>query len=218
MGDHRLSDLVGDDLSEVELDGLRKADELLRSAEPLPEVPEQLAASVRAIPLTEEQIGRRPRRREQLSGKRPAVLAMAAALAGVAFAIGWIVRGGGDGATTPADIVTLEATRFSLDSEASMVIDVFPLDEGGNWVLLADVGGLTPTTDDQHYELWLTRNNRVVASCGRFLVDDDGGATDIWFNAPYKFAEYDDWVVTREGPGNGRSRVLLRAPVTTRAS
>jgi hypothetical protein len=49
-------------------------------------------------------------------------------------------------------------------------------------------------------------------------VDADGQAQNLWFNAPYRFSEYDDWVVTLEGPGNERSRVLLRAPVTTPAS
>ena len=217
MAGDDLSDRVGGDLSDAELQGLREADELLRNAEPLPEVPERLASSVRAIPLTEEQVGGRPNRRGRLSQRRPAVLAAAAVLAGVAFAIGWVARGGGDARVTPTDIVTLEATRHG-SNDAAMVIDVNRLDEGGNWVLLADIEGLPPTGPDQHYELWLTRNNRVVASCGRFLVDENGQAKDIWFNAPYKFAEFDDWVVTREGPGKQRSRVLLRAPVTTRAS
>ena len=218
MDDERdLSDLVGDDLSEAELDALREADELLRAAEPLPELPEALATAVSAIPQTHEQEERRTSRTGSLRGRRPAVLAAAAALAGIAFAVGWLVRGGGEGTAAPADIVTLEATRWA-SNEASMVIDVFPIDEGGNWVLVADIEGLDPAGADQHYELWLTRNNRVVASCGRFLVDEVGQAHDLWFNAPYQFAEFDDWVVTLEGPGQDRSRVLLRAPVTTRAS
>ncbi len=217
MSDRDLRDLVGDDLSDAELEALRGADELLRGAEPLPELPPELDAAVSAIPDTEEQIDRRSSRRQRFDARRPAVLAMAAVLAGVAFAIGWVVRGGDDGGATPADIVTLEATRFASE-EASMVIDVFPIDEGGNWVLLADIEGLAPAGAEQHYELWLTRDNRVAASCGRFLVDESGQAQNLWFNAPYRFAQYDDWVVTLEGPGNERSRVLLRAPVTTRAS
>jgi len=214
---HDLGDLVGDDLSDAELDALREADELLRAVEPLPELPEGLSTAVSAIPHTHEQLDRKSSRRQRFARRRPAVLAAAAALAGIAFAIGWLVRGGGEDGGSPADIVTLEATQHA-SNEASMVIDVFPIDEGGNWVLLADVDGLGPLGEGQHYELWLTRNNRVAASCGRFLVDDNGQAHDIWFNAPYRFSEFDDWVVTREGPGNERSRVLLRAPVTTRTS
>lgn len=217
MTERDLRDLVGDELGEAELEELREADDLLRAAEPLPDVPDEIAAAVRRIPQTEEQIARRPSRRSAFAARRPALLATAALLAGVAFAIGWLVRGGGDGGTSPEDIVTLEATRFA-SNDASMVIDVFPIDEGGNWVLLADVRGLEPANEGQYYELWLTRNNRVAASCGRFLVDEAGEARDIWFNAPYRFSEFDDWVVTLEGPGDQRSRVLLRAPVTTRAS
>ncbi|MGI9658810.1 MAG: anti-sigma factor domain-containing protein [Gaiellaceae bacterium] len=212
-----LNDLVGDDMGDAELDALRDADELLRAAEPLPELPDGLAEAVSAIPHTHEQMERKSSRRQQFAGRRPAVLAAAAALAGIAFAIGWLVRGGDDGGPGPTEIVTLEATQFA-GGEASMVIDVFPIDEGGNWVLLADIEGLEPVGAEQHYELWLTRNNRVAASCGRFLVDDAGKAQNLWFNAPYRFSEFDDWVVTREGPGDNRSRVLLRAPVTTRAS
>jgi hypothetical protein len=216
--DRDLRDLVGEELSDVELDALREADELLRAAEPLPKVPEELEVSARGIPHVEEQVGDRRSRRQSVLQRRPAVLAFAAALAGIAFAIGWFARGGdGGGGRSPADIVTLEATRFA-SNEAEMVIDVFPIDEGGNWLLLADAAGLEPVGAEQYYELWLTRDNRVAASCGRFRVDESGAATGIWFNAPYDFAEFDDWVVTIEGPGNQRSRVLLRAPVTTVSS
>jgi hypothetical protein len=213
-----LRNLVGDEPSDAEVDALREADELLRAAEPLPDVPEELDAAVRAIPASEEQIDkRRSSRRRSLLGRRPTVLAYAAVLAGIAFAIGWFTRGGGEDIPARQEIVTLEATQFA-SNEAEMVIDVFPVDEAGNWVLLADVAGLEPVGDDQYYELWLTRDRRVAASCGRFLVDESGAAENVWFNAPYEFAQFDDWVVTVEGPGNRRSRVMLRAPVTTRAS
>ena len=217
MDQNDLRNLVGEELDELEVEALRPAHELIRTADPLDEVPSELAASIRAIPGSEEQPKKRERRRDVFKTRRAQVLALDAALAGIAFAIGWVARGGDEGLPSAADIVTLEATRFA-SNDAEMVIDVFPIDEAGNWVLLADIAGLEPAGETQHYELWLTQNGRVVASCGRFLVDADGQAQNLWFNAPYRFSEYDDWVVTLEGPGNKRSRVLLRAPVTTRAS
>ncbi len=213
-----LEELVGEDLDDGDREALRPADELLRITEAPPEIPEELAASIRAIPQSEGQPVKRSGRRDMLKSRRLTVYAAAALLAGIAFAIGWIVRGGGDDTlATPADIVTLEATRFA-SNDASMEIDVFPIDPAGNWVLLANIEGLEPVDDAQYYELWLTQGGRVAASCGRFLVDADGRAENLWFNAPYRFSEYDDWIVTREGPGNERSRVLLRAPVTTSTS
>ena len=215
MDQNDLRNLVSDDLDELEVEALRPAHELIRGADPLDEVPSELAASIRAIPDSEDQPAKRERRRDVLKTRRGQLVAFAAALAGIAFAIGWVARGGDEGLPSAADVVTLEATRFA-SNDAAMVINVFPIDDAGNWVLLADISGLEPAGETQHYELWLTQNGRVAASCGRFLVDADGQAQNLWFNAPYRFTEYDDWVITLEGPGNERSRVLLRAPVTTR--
>lgn len=216
MDEQDLQNLIGEQVDDADIEALRPADELLRETEAPPEIPPELAAAIRAIPGHEEQPAKRDRRRDVLNTNRARVIAAAVALAGIAFAIGWFARGGGESQPVAAEVVTLEATRFA-SNEATMVIDVFPVDDGGNWVLLADVGGLEPAGESQYYELWLTQNGRVSASCGRFLVDSEGRAESIWFNAPYRFADYDDWVVTLEGPGNERSRVLLRTSVTTPA-
>ena len=75
--DAGLSRFVGEELSDVEIDSLREADELLRGAEPLPEVPEELSVAIRGIPHTEEQTGDRRSQRRSMLQRRPALLAAA---------------------------------------------------------------------------------------------------------------------------------------------
>ena len=98
-----------------------------------------------------------------------------------------------------------------------MVIDVLPRDDAGNWAMSADVTGLPPLPEDGFYEVWMTAGENLVASCGRFVVDENGNATDVWLNAPYPLKGYDRWVVVSVLPGEGPSPWLLDGPVTVPA-
>ncbi len=196
-----LRDLVGDDVGWDELERLAQADAALRVAPEPPHVSDSLTTRVRAIPVAGS---RRSRRR------LAAALPLAAALAAGAFAIGiWV---GGDPQPEIADQLTLSATPAAPEG-ARMVIAVLPVDPAGNWGMAADVSGLPPLPAGGYYEVGLTQGGEITATCGRFVVDDDGTATGVWLNAPYRFADYERWVVTAHVPGREPSGWLLDGPV-----
>jgi hypothetical protein len=199
-----LRELVGDDVPERELDRLRSVDALLRATPAPPELPDTLTSAVRAIPGS---AGGGSRRR-LLAG-----LGIAAALAAGTFGIGiWV---GGDSDRPPIfEEITLDATAQA-PPEARMVIDVLPRDEAGNWPMAADASGLPPLPEGGYYEVWMTKAGQLMASCGRFVVDERGKADDVWLNAPYPFTEYDRWVVVAMLPGQEPSDWLLDGPVVT---
>jgi hypothetical protein len=81
---------------------------------------------------------------------------------------------------------------------ASASIELLPEDEAGNWPMNVVVRGLTASRDrDDWYDLWLTRDGRLAAHCGRFIVT--AGETDVTLTVPYGLRQYDGWVVTRHG-------------------
>ena len=198
-----LRSLLGDDVPGAELEELRRIDELLDATPPPPEVPDSLTAAVLAIP------GRRPRFERR---RLVAVLALAAALAAATFGIG-LWTGGGTDKVEVVEQLTLNGTAEA--PRATMVIAVLPQDQAGNWRMAADVRGLAPLPQGGYYEVWLTKGKKLAASCGRFLVDENGNALGVWLNAPYKLTRYDRWVVTAHVPGRDESRApwLLDGPV-----
>lgn len=202
-----LRDLVGPEVPEAELTRLRRVDELLRTTPAPPEVPESLTTFVSRIPRQDP-----ARRRRRLA----AGLALAAALAAATFGIGvWVGGGGGSDSVEVVEQIVLEPTAAG--SDARMVIDVFPVDEPGNWAMQADASGLEPLPAGGYYEVWLTRGEKLVSSCGRFVVGEDGRAEDFWLNAPYKFRRYERWVVTAHVPGRTETPWLLEGPVVVPA-
>ena len=60
------------------------------------------------------------------------------------------------------------------------------------------VAGLPPSASGRPFELWLTRNGALAALCGGFFTNADGWAT-VPMNAPYRFDDFDGWVVVEEG-------------------
>ncbi len=166
-------ELVGNDIGAEERERLERVHELLLAAGPPPDV-----ASTRPVEL-------RPRRR------RGAVLAIAAALAVAAFALGAAVD------QRDVDfVVTMDGVGAAAD--ASVSLTVFELDSAGNWPMEVEARGLAPTTNGRPYEVWLTRNGKLTALCGSFVTDDDGHAV-VPMNAPYRFDDFDGWVVVEEG-------------------
>jgi Anti-sigma-K factor rskA, C-terminal len=200
-----LRELVGTDVPDPELERLRTADTALRATPAPPEISDSLTQRVLAIPGT-----RRSRdRRRLLAG-----LGIAAAIAGAAFGIGlWV----GDGSETPvAEVITLEATP-NAPSEARMVLEVLPRDDAGNWAMTADVRGLPALPAGGFYEVWIAADGKLVATCGRFVVGENGRADNVWLNAPYPLTHYDRWVVVSVLPGQAPSDWLLDGPVATPA-
>ena len=169
-------DLVGDDLDPAERARLERVHDLLVAAGPPPE------PAARVVQL-------RPHRR------RGALLALAAALAVAAFAIGAAV--GNHTAGRSVDfVVTMEGTTTAPAASASLA--VFERDAAGNWPMKMTVAGLDPRPSGRPFELWLTKNGKLAALCGSFATNPDGTAS-FPLNAPYRFDEFDGWVVVAEG-------------------
>jgi anti-sigma-K factor RskA len=167
--------LVGEDVDAAERKRLRRVHELLVAAGPPPDAP----ARAPVIPLA--------RRR-----RRGALLAVAAALALAAFAVGVAVGDESRGRTTDF-VVSMTGA-----GGASASIDVYVVDEAGNWPMQLDVEGLAPPADGKLYELWLTRDGEPGVLCGSFLTSEDGTA-EIPMNAPWRLSEFDGWVVVEQG-------------------
>ena len=81
---------------------------------------------------------------------------------------------------------------------ASASIEVYDLDEAGNWPMLMEVDGLPPAEGGRLFQLWLTRGGGLSALCGSFKTGDDGRAV-VPMNAPWRLDEFDGWVVVVDG-------------------
>ena len=171
-------ELVGTDLSHGERQRLERVHELLVAAGPPP--PE-------VVPIAA--VERQPHRRHSR------LLALAAALAVAAFALGAAVNDR-VGASNVDFTVTMAGAGVAPEARGSLV--VFDIDAAGNWPMELTVRGLPPASGGRTFELWLTRGGQLAALCGGFLTDAEGSAV-VPLNAPYRFDEFDGWVVVEEG-------------------
>jgi hypothetical protein len=186
-------ELVGAEMEPADRDRLRRVHDLLVAAGPPPELPPSLAEPAEhaaVVPL------RRPSRR------RLAVAAvLAAAVAAAAFGAGFFLGDGdGDGDAVAAPVYVVEMTG---GGEARASLAVYGADDAGNWPMRMTVQGLE---DGETYQLWLTRDGRLVRLCGTFAAGD--ARTVVELNAPWRLTRFDGWVVTREG---GARPVLTQA-------
>jgi Anti-sigma-K factor rskA, C-terminal len=80
----------------------------------------------------------------------------------------------------------------------------------GNIPLRMVVQGLPKLPKDGYYELWLTRGNQEIASCGTFRVAN-GDHVTVTLNAPYLIprGEHPGWIVVAHVPGREAARPLL---------
>ncbi len=169
-------ELVGTDLDPRERARLERVHELLIAAGPPPE-----PAMISPIEL-------RPRRR------RGALLAIAAAIAVSAFALGAALVDANGRSVDFA--VAMAGTDAAAGASASLA--VYNVDQAGNWPMELSIDGLPPGPGGRPFELWLTRDGERSALCGAFLTNADGSAV-VPMNAPYRFDQFDGWVVVREG-------------------
>lgn len=170
----RFDELVGDVGDREERERLRRVHELLLSVEPPP--------GVVAPPVP-------------LQRRRPQRLALlAAALAALAFGAGYLLGGAGD--TDAVRVIPMAGVGEARGASAS--IELLPEDTAGNWPMNVVIRGLEPSRNrSDWYELWLTRDGRLVSSCGRFVLRR--GRTEVTLTVPYPLRSYDGWVVTRRG-------------------
>lgn len=169
-------ELVGSDLDPQERARLERVHDLLIAAGPPPE------------PL-EAPVALQPARR------RGALMALAAALAVAAFALGAALVDGSGGRSLDFT-ETMAGTPAA--AEATATLAVFDLDAAGNWPMELTVAGLPRAKGGRPFELWLTREGELAALCGGFFTNDDGWAT-VPMNAPYRFDEFDGWVIVEQG-------------------
>lgn len=175
-------ELVGSDLPPEERERLLRVHDLLVAAGPPPDY----APEAPPVPA-EATIVRFPR------PKRFALVAVAAALAVALFGAGFFV---GDRSGGPERTVAMAGTAQA--SAASASLELFPIDEAGNWPMKLEVSGLMPAVSGRPYELWLAKGGRLAALCGSFRARPDGTAR-VPMNAPYKLSDFDSWVIVEEG-------------------
>jgi hypothetical protein len=194
-------DLVGGGLPPGERERLRRTHDLLRAAGPPPELAPALRGPPGAPPPADVIGFPRgfPRRRLAAS------VVAAAAVALAAFGGGYLA---GHASREPAFaidfVLPLHGTPAAPEARASLEVGV--IDEAGNWPMRMTIRNLPVRPGGGRYELSLTRDGKIAASCGVFTVHGD--KTVVFLNAPYKLRRYDSWVVTRENS----SRVLLASP------
>jgi hypothetical protein len=191
-------ELVGNDLSPEERARLERVHELLVAAGPPPELPPELAEppdDTRGA----EVIGL-PRRRAG------AMLALAAAIALVAFLGGFVAGKNGQGEGFRS-VKTLEMHGTGTARAASAAIKIGQSDESGNVPLRVVVRGLRPLQEGSYYEMFLTKGGKPVAACGIFTVA--GQKTTVPMTLPGTARGYDGWIVTRESPGSDAHPVVL---------
>ena len=173
-------ELVGADVEPTERERLLRVHDALVQAGPPPALSSRLAAAPMStvVPLS--------RRR-----RRTALVALAAAFGAVAFTIGFLVSESGEPSTDRVIAMTGAGG-------ASASLEVFEIDDAGNWPMELEVDGLAPPTSGGRYQLWLTKDGELAALCGSFLVETDGTAA-VPMNAPWRFSEFDGWVVVEAG-------------------
>ena len=185
-------DVIDDDLPAAEEARLRRVHELLIQAGPPPELPPSLAEAPSEQPRG-ELVGL-PRRR------RLAGLLLAAALAVVVFGGGYLAghRSGGGFKTA----FTLPMHGTAVAPQATAALELAKPSSSGNIPLRMVVQGLPKLPKDGYYELWLTRGNKEIASCGTFRVADRNRVT-VALNAPYLIprGEHPGWIVVSHVPG-----------------
>lgn len=188
-------ELVGDDLSPEERERLQRIHELLVAAGPPPELPpalEEPTSEVEAPVML-------PRRRAG------AILALAAALALVAFLGGFLAgRTGGEKFNT---FKSIEMRGVGAAANASATIDIGAPEKGGNLPLRIVVRNLPRLPKGSYYEMFLSKDGKPIAACGIFGVS--GRTSTVRMNLPRGVRDYDGWIVTREQPGRGGHPVIL---------
>ena len=186
------NEFVGEDVPTEERERLRRAHDLLLAAGPMPELPPG---------LEEPSLGDRPARLEEnvyqlLPSRRTgAALALAAAIALIAFVGGYTVGFRHDGFATQYSVPLNAAPGLA----ASAKIQIGKRDSHGNWPLRVEAKGLPKLKNGGYYEMYLTTSKRRL-TCGTFA---GGGRSTVKvrLTVPYSFRGGDGWIVTKQLPG-----------------
>lgn len=167
-----------DDLSPEERQRLRRVHDLLVEAGPPPELP----ASLRRTP--------RPERRLASLQRRGVAIALAAAIAALAFGAGFLVADEDDDFEA---VRTIEMHGVGSAANASATIELGRPDAAGNYPVRLHVQGLQQVEREGYYELLLSRGREPIASCGTFKVESE--ETSVPLTVGYEIDRFDGWVV-----------------------
>ena len=179
--------LVGADLPAGDRERLLRAHEALISAGPPAELPHWLASPPGRGARGDTPA--LPRRRLAFS------LVLAAAFALAAFGAGFLLGDRGEREAFETDFVlAMRGTAAAPTAQASLVVG--KKDDDGNWPMRMTVRGLDELPRGARYELLLTDDGKLAASCGTFMISDD--ETIAYLNAPYPLKRYSGWAITRE--------------------
>jgi hypothetical protein len=192
-----LRDLIGDEGPADER--LTRVHTLLVDAGPPPD----------AVPLLPDVAARAVRHSRR---RRWTELALAAALASIALAAGFVLGNRGDGFDSR---VTISMHGVSPVADASAELAVGEPDENGNTALEMAVNRFPQLPRGGWYELYLSKGGKIGASCGTFVTA--GEEATVRLSVGYDLAgwrqagRYDGWVVTAHVPDQAGSgtRILL---------
>ena len=193
-------DVAGDGLTPEEEARLRRVHDLLLEAGPPPELPPALEEPPSAEPRG-DLVGL-PRRRTLVG------LLLAAALAAAAFGGGYFAGHSSNGKSFSSRItLPMHGTRAA--PQATAALELGDAEASGNVPIRMVVQGLPPLPKQGYYELWLTRGNREIASCGTFRTH--GNRTEVSLNAPYLIprGEHPGWIVVAHTRGRETATPLL---------
>jgi hypothetical protein len=185
-------EIVGTDLDHEERKRLERVHELLVSAGPPPELTPELERG----PTLAMTLGGPSRRRVE---RRVALLAAALLVLAIAFLGGYLAGHGNGGSLAGGH--TLKLVGTSQAPRALAALHVQAADPAGNWPMTLSATGLPKLPPRGYYEVFLTRNGKIFAPCGSFLVEGASGAVSVQLNAPYHLRRGDGWVVTKQLPG-----------------
>jgi anti-sigma-K factor RskA len=200
MSGPEFRDVVGGNLPPDEEARLRRVHDLLLQAGPPPELPPALEEPPSAEPRG-ELVGF-PRRRALVG------LLLAAALAVAAFGGGYLAGHSSNGKSFSSRLtLSMHGTRAA--PQATAALELGNAERSGNVPIRMVVQGLPTLPKDGYYELWLTRGNREIASCGAFRIR--GNRTEVSLNAPYLIprGEHPGWIVVAHRSGRAESVPLL---------
>jgi hypothetical protein len=184
-------ELVGAEVEGPERERLQAVHELLLAAGPPPELP----PSLEHPPGRERDEAVRVLRSAYPGRRLVAAVALAVVLALAAFGGGYLV---GDREESPDDTVRLVGTEAAQGAVAA--VRVFAADDAGNHAIELTVRGLEALPARGYYELGMTKEGELVASCGFFKVEGD--KTDVKLNASYDLTKYDGWAIVAHLPND----------------
>jgi hypothetical protein len=186
-------DIVGADLGREERERLEHVHELLVIAGPPPELTPEMERG----PTLAMTLGKSSRRRVE---RRVALLAAAVMVLVLAFLGGYLAGNGNVGSLAGGHTLKMIGTAQAPGALASLHVQ--EADPAGNWPMTLSVTGLPKLPPHGYYAVFLTRNGKIFAPCGIFLVKSATGAVSVELNAPYVLQRGDGWVVTEQLPGH----------------